>query len=99
MEADAPLKLTDLPLPLLEDVLLLLDKRTICALAKCSLRLRRIANGDALWRRLCERCFPHTDAQCWLSMRADTSQQRSLGVLLPPLPPDNYRCVPCCGML
>jgi hypothetical protein len=89
MEAEGPLQLTDLPLPLLEHVLLLLDKRTICALAACSLRLHRIARDDGLWRRLCERSFPHTDARRWLNTREELFRRRSADGLLPP---DNFRC-------
>lgn len=94
MEAEGPLLLTDLPLPLLEHVLLLLDKRTICALAACSLRLHRIARDDGLWRRLCERSFPHTDARRWLNTREELFRRRSADGLLPP---DSFRCAPRCA--
>lgn len=98
MEAvGAGLLLTDLPVPLLERVLLLLDKRTVCSLAACSARMRAIAWDDDLWRQLCERTFPHTNPQCWLALEksAELSRRCSLDGLTPPY---NYRCWLCAAV-
>ncbi|KAK9821708.1 hypothetical protein WJX81_000110 [Elliptochloris bilobata] len=89
---EAGLALTDLPIPLLERVMLLLDKRTVCSLAACSVRLRNIASDEDLWRQLCERSFPHTDPRRWLALekRSELLSRRSLDGLAPP---HNYRSV------
>ena len=89
------LALTDLPDPLLQCVILLLDTRAVCSLAACSVRLRSVASEEGLWRRLCERCFPHTDPRRWLALeprRERALVRQSLDGLAPP---HNYRCAAC----
>ena len=89
------LALTDLPDPLLQCVILLLDVRAVCSLAACNARMRGVASDEDLWRRLCERCFPHTDPRRWLTLEPQRERafvRQSIDGLAPPSKPADYRC-------
>ena len=86
------LALIDLPDPLLQCVILLLDTHAVCSLAACSVRMRGVANDEDLWRRLCERCFPLTDPRRWLTLEPQRERAFARQSLDGLVPPADYRC-------